>query len=143
MLVGWRRVFRAVYSSRVVLLSLLAVAVYLFTYFWRLGGYLPASNSDEFASRAISINFSNVWHEPINVLYSLVQSPFLKLHGSSLLSARLPSGIMMVFFAVCLYYLIKNWFGRPAAFLGVVIFIFNPYSIILGRVGAPLVMIFW
>ena len=106
-------------------------------YLWRLGSLTKGLSSAEYLTKIQSDNLITIWHNPTNGPFLLAQHFVSGLPANKFLILRLVSSVLAVTIIICLYFLLKNWFGRLAAFFATIIFMSTPWVVLAGRSVAP------
>jgi hypothetical protein len=127
--IAWRPAKLLVYYSAALLgfVSLLL---------WHLSTKPSAASPAELAAK----NSSNLTALGSNILFApwrLLTDLFLHINSHSLLSLRLPSVLFAVLVAVCFYYALSSWLGKPIGFLSTVLLATTPFFLLLARNGTP------
>src|SRR3954471_9286608 len=123
--IAWRPAKLLVYYSAALLgfVSLLL---------WHLSTKPGAASPAELAAK----NSSNLTALGSNILFApwrLLTDLFLHINSHSLLSLRLPSVLFAVLVAVCFYYALTSWLGKPIGFLSTVLLATTPFFLLLAR----------
>lgn len=102
---------------------------------WRLANIGPGLAQQEIANAARHIHIIDIVHQPLYILQSLLQWGSMHIFGITVWSLRLPSVIIAAMTAVCLYNLLKRWFGKSTALLSTAIFISADWFLYVARLG--------
>ena len=102
---------------------------------WRLGSIGPGLAGQEIVTAARHTNIESILRLPLYPLHSLLQWASMQTLGISPWSIRLPSIILAGATAVCLYNLLKRWFGKSTALLSTAVFISADWFLFIARFG--------
>lgn len=114
--------------------------VYLL-YIWRLGTLTPGLSPSESAARQLTSKLSDISDNPINAPLRLLRYLAQNLGHHGAFYMRLASVIFMVLFVICLYLLLKTWFGRLIGFFGTLLVMGTPWFILMARSATGTVML--
>jgi len=121
---------------KLVLLSVLAVALIFLLYGWRLGSLTPGLSPAEASAIVATTDLALIANEPVNAPHKLAQYA-ASLYAQERWALRLPSVAFMVTFLGLFYLTLRLWFGRWVGFLGAIVFASTPWLIIIARSATP------
>lgn len=90
-----------------------------FFLFWRIGTVGPGLSQAELETAAVHTNAREALTTPIYPLFAKLQVFSLKIFSVSTYSIRIPSVLIGVATILLLYQILKKWFGKPTALIGV------------------------
>jgi hypothetical protein len=128
-------------KSRYILITLLIVLIFFFLYFWRLGNLTPGLSPAENIARSHSSSLSGTANNPINLPQVLPQSLIQKVGKHGAFWMRLPTVLIALTAFYIFYRLLKSWFGRFSAVLGLLLLAATPLVIITARSATPSVLL--
>lgn len=102
---------------------------------WRLGGIGPGLAQQEIAAASRSVTLGGIAEQPLYPLHALLQWGSMKLFEISSIYLRLPSIVLAIMTAICLYSLLRRWFGKSTALLTTAIFISADWFLFIARLG--------
>jgi 4-amino-4-deoxy-L-arabinose transferase-like glycosyltransferase len=121
---------------------LVALAVILLLYSWRLGNLTTGMSPSEAAARKNSSTFTALKGNPVNAPHKLGQLAFQHLGHHGAFWMRSISALAALLFLVVLYLLLKEWFGYFIAGLSTIFFASTPWMILMSRSATPDIMFF-
>ncbi|MCA9309474.1 glycosyltransferase family 39 protein [Candidatus Saccharibacteria bacterium] len=86
---------------------------------WRIGTVGPGLSQAELDVAAVHTNAREALATPIYPLFAKLQVFSLKIFGVSTYSIRIPSVLIGATTILLLYQILKKWFGKPTALIGV------------------------
>lgn len=135
----WRRVESALEGTSLWLVVLFALVIAVM--FWHIGSVPPGMSPAEKVAVAESSSLSAIWNWPLNAPHKLLQYGLQSLGCGSAGWMRSISAVFGVLISLCLYTLVKNWFGRFIGALSVLLLVGTPLFLILARSATPQVML--
>ena len=112
-----------------------------FVFFWRLGSLTVGLSPAEAAARTSSKSFDIILKNPINAPHKLLQYSAQSLGYSGAAAMRLASVIFAAIMLLCLYRIVRVWFGAFIGAVGIFLAIGMPWFIILSRSATPDIML--
>lgn len=112
-----------------------------FLFLWRLGNLTTGMSAAEAASRSASRSLDAISQNPVNAPHKLLQFGVQTLGHHGAFWLRGVSVIFGLVFLLCLYGLLKIWFGRLIAFFGVVLVGATPMFILATRSATATIML--
>ncbi|MBI5906436.1 glycosyltransferase family 39 protein [Candidatus Saccharibacteria bacterium] len=134
-----RRLSRQTLRNVLGVLSVVS-GIYLL-YIWRLGTLTPGLSLSESAARQLSSKLGYISDNPINAPLRLLQYLAQNLGHHGAFYMRFASVVFMMIFVICLYLLLKTWFGRLIGFFGTLLMIGTPWFILMARSATGTVML--
>lgn len=128
--------------ARSILAYALIAAVSAIVLIWGLTSLNPGLSPTEGLARADSSTFRMIYSNPINGPLKLLQHLISKSGASPIVSLRLSSVMVGLFFGFCFYKLAVGLFGRVIGLLGSLIFISLPLFVIAARQGSTEIIFF-
>jgi 4-amino-4-deoxy-L-arabinose transferase-like glycosyltransferase len=119
-------------------LVLLAILYALFV--WRLGTLTPGFSVIEFQAREASQSLQAIANNPISAPHKIIQHGLQALGHNGAFWMRSASVLWALIILICLYQLLKIWFGRLIGFMGVVLFASTPLFILNARSATPTIL---
>lgn len=95
----------------------------------------------EVATAAANSSLSSILHNPLNLLYKIVDFAWLQTPLTQTVSARLASVSLALITAVVFYFLAKRWHGRTSATYAVIVFATSTWLLHSGREGGGQIML--
>jgi 4-amino-4-deoxy-L-arabinose transferase-like glycosyltransferase len=126
--------------SKNMALGMAALALFFVLYIWRLGTLTPGLSPHENAARVASSSFRTIIDNPLNAPHKIPQYvlQLLGYHGAFWM--RSISVLFAFVFLACLYLLLRNWFGKPAAIAGTLLSGTTPWVVLTARNASPDIM---
>jgi hypothetical protein len=114
-----------------------AIVILFSLYFlgWRLGSLVPGLAPREIANAAANTNLQSLASAPVTPLHSLLQYASFQIFDITSFSIRLPGVLLSGATVVVLYFLLKKWFGRPAALTSSALLISADWFLFIARLG--------
>jgi hypothetical protein len=131
---GWQ-------AARRFLFGIFVLGLFGLLFVWRLGDLTTGLSITEVKARSASSSINAVINNPIYAPHKLLQ---LALQSSGHHGAFWMRGVSVFFaviFLLCLYLLLKAWFGRLIAFFSLLIFASTPLFILSARSATPTIML--
>lgn len=138
---GWLRQKSNLNRAWLGLLVLFILALIFTLYFWRLGTLTKGLSPAETAARQSSLSLKTIVDSPIYGPHKLLQYAFQKISGHGALQLRLTSVFFGLFFLVCFYLLVKNWFGRMIGLFAALFLAATPWFVLLSRDATPQILL--
>lgn len=107
----------------------------LFFLGWQLSNIGPGLSQAETNVTARHLEFNAIKDMPVYPLHSILQWVSLHVLGVSTHSIRLPSVVIALLVAFCLYHLMKRWFGKSTALLSTAVFISADWFLFIARLS--------
>jgi hypothetical protein len=118
------------------------VVLVFFLFFWHMSSYTKGLAPDEVSARSGALALHNIYNNPVNAPYKLLQYAFLKLSPDGLASLKLAPALMACLFGFCFYKLSSSLFGKLIGVFGTLIFISLPIFVITARQATAEIMLF-
>lgn len=109
------------YNYRYIFAYLLMAGFIAYFLFWQLGSVAPGLSQAEMHTAAIHTNALQSLQIPINPVFAKLQIFSLKVFGINSYTIRVPSVILALTTMLLLFQILKKWFGRPTALLGILL----------------------
>jgi hypothetical protein len=139
-MLGFSRRWVSWQSAKNLSYGLSASLLFFFLYVWKLGTLLPALSAHEAAARHGSSTLGNIIDNPVNAPHKIIQWFFQLLDYHGAFWMRSVSVFYVLVFLLSLYLVLRMWFGRFIAIVGILFFSTTPWVILAGRSAAPDVM---
>lgn len=124
---------------RAPLSYLTAFVAAIVIFLWHIGSQTIGLGPDETKARAAA-KLSNIWINPLNAPYKLVQNALYHSGLGHILALRLTSALIAMVIAAAFFYVFRAWFGKPIALLGTLLFAVTPLYLISARLATPDIM---
>ncbi len=97
----------------------------------------------EYSSIKHSINLPSLLDGGVNIPYFSLQHAFISLIPGQTAAGRLASASIALAVAISIFYILRVWFGKTAAFFAGILVVATPWAVLLGRNASPDVMYLW
>lgn len=137
----FREMWAYLRNNRVVLFYSLVATILLALFFtFRLSSLVPAFAPAEIQSWHVSQSLREIYNNPVNAPYHVLQWLPMKLNHHSILIARLISVFIGIIAVVIFYYLARTRYSDRVSLLATFMFATSSGILFAARLGAPFVL---
>lgn len=126
-------------SIKAFLFYLMVIGTPLLFFTWRLGSQTSGFNQQEAATRTAA-KLSNIVDNPLFAPYKITENIMFHIGDGSIFALRITSVLFALLILGVFFYLLKAWFGKPIAFLTILLLALTPLFTLSARTATPIVM---
>jgi len=130
----WLRMPRLSRPSRRLLNYAFVWVPIVFLFFWKLESLTPGLSTNEIVTRQASGSLSNIFHNPTNAPFKLLEYGILHISHSPWALRGMASAISVIFI-FCFWRVAVDWFGRFVGALSTLLFASTTWLSVDGRLA--------